>query len=132
MASDFKTVYNNGAGSQSPPVQRRPHSHTRRGREFATRLVESPSYRAWLTERIEKKSLDPSLERMLWAYAYGKPKEYVEITDRRLELTDASSEQLHARAKQLASLLARIDSATTKEEAESLLSSLDEASAPLH
>ena len=47
---------------------------------FARGIVESSAYRASLEARVEAGSLPPGVETMLWHYAYGKPKESLEVS----------------------------------------------------
>lgn len=122
---DFRTLHS-PANKTANPDGSRPHAFTRRGREFAQRLVESEQYRKWLHDRIANQTLDASLERMLWAYAYGKPKETIELSTRAAGLADAPVDVLHAHAEKLAVLLIRLKSATTKDEADALMASLAE------
>lgn len=42
-------------------------------------LVEDPVYLLDLQERLRNGTLHPMLQQLLWNYAYGKPKERVEI-----------------------------------------------------
>lgn len=49
------------------------------GRAFARELLESQDYRDGLRARIKTKTLEPSVEVMLWGYAYGKPTENINI-----------------------------------------------------
>lgn len=49
-------------------------------KEMARALVEDKAYRARLKRRLMSGKIPPALETMLWYYAYGKPKEYVELT----------------------------------------------------
>lgn len=43
-------------------------------------IVENPDYRRNLRERADTGALAPAVETMIWHYAYGKPKERVELT----------------------------------------------------
>ncbi len=56
-----------------------PNKATREVREFCQRLLESEDYQAALRQRISKGRLAPALECLIWTYAYGKPKERVEM-----------------------------------------------------
>lgn len=49
-------------------------------REMARGLVESDEYVASVRVRVQLGTLPPAVETMLWHYAYGKPKELVELT----------------------------------------------------
>jgi hypothetical protein len=56
-----------------------PNKVTREVRDAARKLVEDERYRAKLGERLESGKLAPAMETMLWHYAYGKPKETVDV-----------------------------------------------------
>jgi hypothetical protein len=49
-------------------------------KQAAQALVEDPDYRRTLALRLKKGRAAPAVEAMLWYYAYGKPKEMVELT----------------------------------------------------
>lgn len=53
---------------------------TVQAQEFARGIVSSPAYRKRLLERVKGGTLPPAVESMLWHYAWGKPKETVELT----------------------------------------------------
>lgn len=46
---------------------------------IARRFVDNPQYRAMLREKMKDGTLHPSVQVMLWQYAYGRPKEEVEV-----------------------------------------------------
>lgn len=56
-----------------------PNKVTQEAREVAQRLVGDPKYQAQLVQRLEAGKLAPGVEVMLWNYAYGKPKEQVDV-----------------------------------------------------
>jgi hypothetical protein len=56
-----------------------PNKATREVRELARRLVEDADYQAKLKARLEAGQAG-ALEPLLWHYAYGKPKQPVELT----------------------------------------------------
>ena len=56
-----------------------PNKATREVRELARRLVEDPEYQAALHSRLLNGQAG-ALEPLLWHYAYGKPKEPVELS----------------------------------------------------
>jgi hypothetical protein len=56
-----------------------PNKATREVRELARRLVEDPEYQLKLKARLDAGQAS-ALELLLWHYAYGKPKEAVELT----------------------------------------------------
>lgn len=57
-----------------------PNKVTVEVREMARRLVEDPEYQKNLKTRLLDGSAGPGVESMLWHYAYGKPKERVEVS----------------------------------------------------
>lgn len=56
----------------------RPNKVTLEVRDLAKHLVENTEYRRRLETRLLKGTLPPALEAMLWHYAHGKPKDFVE------------------------------------------------------
>ena len=56
-----------------------PNKATVEVREAARQLVEDPEYRENLAKRIRAGIAAPGMEALLWHYAYGKPKELVEV-----------------------------------------------------
>ena len=60
-----------------------PNKATLEVKELARSLVEDPVYRKKLQASLRKrKGVAPAVETMLWHYAYGKPKEQIEIDAR--------------------------------------------------
>ena len=57
-----------------------PNKVTAEVREVAQSIVEDPIYREVLKQRLLMGKLAPAMESMLWHYAYGKPKERVELS----------------------------------------------------
>ena len=49
-------------------------------KELARRMVENEAYQRRLQARMVKGKIPPAVETMLWYYAYGKPRERVEVT----------------------------------------------------
>lgn len=49
-------------------------------KSLAQGLLSSPEYQASLVARLNAGELAPAVESLLWHYAYGKPKETVEVT----------------------------------------------------
>ena len=52
----------------------------RESRLVAQRMVRDPHYRARLKQQLRDGSLHPSIEKMLWEYAYGKPRKHEVLT----------------------------------------------------
>lgn len=75
--------------------------------KFARRLVESEKYRLKLQEDLDKREVAPAIESMLWAYAFGRPIEQVQlsITAGQEDLSTLSVEELQKRAQALAEQL---------------------------
>lgn len=57
-----------------------PNKVTAEARDICRAFLESAPYRVTLKDRIEAGRLPPAVETMLWHYAYGKPKEEIELT----------------------------------------------------
>jgi hypothetical protein len=56
-------------------------------REIARHMVEGPTYQPKLVERLEAGKCHPSVETLMWHYAYGKPREHVKVnTEDKLDL----------------------------------------------
>ncbi len=53
---------------------------TRAVRRICQRLVDDPVYRKTIREKLRDCTLHPSVQVLLWYYAYGKPKETIEAT----------------------------------------------------
>lgn len=73
-------------------------------------MIEDPVYRARLLEDLRVRKLRPAVECMLWYYAKGKPKEMVEHSGTlslQQELSALTPEELHKRALDVASMLAK-------------------------
>jgi hypothetical protein len=54
-------------------------------RRICTALVNDPKYRDNLTRRLQSGKLAPAVECLLWYYSFGKPKDEIEIDDKRPE-----------------------------------------------
>ena len=54
-------------------------------RKICTALVNDAKYRDNLTRRLQAGKLPPAVECLLWHYAFGKPKDEIEIDDKRPE-----------------------------------------------
>jgi hypothetical protein len=71
---------------------------TKRAREFAELILCSQEYRDSLVRRIRTDSLAPNIEALLYHYAYGKPKERVELSEAPPQLDAFSDDELQLRA----------------------------------
>jgi hypothetical protein len=60
-----------------------PNVATAESKTFATRLVTDKTYQANLKKRLLAGKLHPGVEQMLWHYAHGKPKDHLELDDKR-------------------------------------------------
>ena len=76
---------------------------TLEGRELAQALVKDPNYVKVLTEKLLAGELDTRLEVMLWHYAYGKPKETVDVN---ATVLDSRKEEFKQKPLNLGSLAA--------------------------
>jgi len=57
-----------------------PNKATHEVRAVAQAIVEDPEYRRNLLARVRKGKAAPAVESLLWHYAYGKPKDTVELS----------------------------------------------------
>lgn len=74
--------------------------------QFARQLLESQDYRTWLQDQIKGRTLPTDMQKMLWAYAYGKPTEHVNLTVSQTEdLSLLSIDELQQRAQAVAATL---------------------------
>lgn len=83
---------------------------TSEARDFALQIVRSPEYRASLLNRVKAGTLPANIEAMLWAYAYGRPTERVEITHMSpaAQLAEMSVQELAERASLIAKVLTEV------------------------
>src|SRR6185436_12929879 len=76
---------------------------TRLAQDFSRNILLSDEYRRSLAERVRNGTLHHDIEKLLWAYAWGKPQENVHVTvaptDELLATTPTS--ELVARAEVL-------------------------------
>jgi hypothetical protein len=77
-----------------------PNHATVEARELARELLADPQYQRKFKTRLLAGRLAPALERMLWYYAHGRPREHVEI-EASGELRDALASVLGVRADDL-------------------------------
>jgi hypothetical protein len=56
-----------------------PNKVTAEAHAFARQIVDDPEYRENLFAAARKRKLHPRIEEMLWSYAYGKPKDTIEL-----------------------------------------------------
>lgn len=57
-----------------------PNKATREVREIARAIIDDPEYRRRLVKRVQDGKVAPAVEALLWHYAYGKPKDTVEVS----------------------------------------------------
>lgn len=86
---------NGKPGPGRPPGA--PNRRTKVARERALELLEHPDYKLSLLRRIQTDTLAPLMERSLWEYAYGPPKQRVEISTRQ-DYSELSHEELAQKA----------------------------------
>lgn len=70
----------------------------REAQSFCKTILTSDTYRNQLKEKAEKGNLHPSIEAMLWHYAFGKPAEEVNVNVSE-DLSQLSTEQLGERVQ---------------------------------
>lgn len=93
-------------GNQLPPGPGRPKGSVNRAtlyiQKFCRGILESPEYIASVKARIVAHTLPPQIEALYHHYAYGKPKDTVEIVKPQADLSGMSAEQLAAEAQETA------------------------------
>lgn len=57
-----------------------PNRRSAQGREFAEKLCGDPEYLAGVETRAKAGKLHPGFEGLLWAYAYGRPRQSLELS----------------------------------------------------
>ena len=90
-------------GRGRPPGS--PNRNTIMGRDFARDLLASEEYQESLKRRIVNGTLSPLIEILLYHYAYGKPKDTLEIQRGPVDLSHLSNDELASRAHTLAKLI---------------------------
>ena len=76
------------------------NNHTIEAKALARQLVNDPTYRQHLLQRLQTGEAG-AMEPLLWAYAYGKPKEHIELNWHLEKLTDSELDQLEGLVKQI-------------------------------
>jgi hypothetical protein len=101
---------------------------TSEARNFALTILRSAEYRKSLLDRVRTGTLPPNIEAMLWAYAYGRPMERVEVThiNPTAQLADLSLEELAKRAEIIARVLKEVGDVEATEQALSIAAEADE------
>ena len=69
-------------------------------KRLARQLVNDPTYRKNLHARLRAGEAG-AMEPLLWAYAFGKPKEHVEVNWNLEKLTDTELDQLEMLVKRI-------------------------------
>ena len=105
------------------------NSVTNEARSFALEIVRSPEYRASLLQRVKSGTLAANIEAMLWAYAYGKPAERLEITNPgpTAALAELSLAELAERADLISRVLKEVGDVEAAELAVNLVDQAAEA-----
>ena len=76
-----------------------PNKVTAEVRVVCAAILDDPTYRTNLTARARAGTLAPAVEAMLWHYAFGKPRESLEVTMGPAgDLSELSTEDLLHRA----------------------------------
>ena len=57
-----------------------PNKVTAEARTVCAAILDDPTYRTNLTARARAGTLAPAVEAMLWHYAFGKPKDSLDVT----------------------------------------------------
>ena len=74
---------------------------TLEAKAFARQLVSDPTYLQNLLADLKKRNVEPSIEAMLWHYAFGKPKESLEVQWDLSQLNDEELNQLERMVKRI-------------------------------
>ncbi len=108
-------------GALNPPQPLNPEA-----KELALQLVTDPEYVKLIGRLLKARMLNPGLERMLWHYAYGKPRSGMDITVTKTnDLKQLSDGELLDRSLQLAAkTLARLPVAEQQEKVRLLAESV--------
>jgi len=69
------------------------NNHTIEAKALARQLVNDPTYRQQLLQRLQAGEAG-AMEPLLWAYAFGKPKEQLEMNWHLEKLTDQELAQM--------------------------------------
>jgi DNA-binding transcriptional regulator PaaX len=77
------------------------NQRTIEAKALARGLLNDPTYRKNLQADLKNRKVEASIEAMLWHYAYGKPKEHVEVHWNLEKLTDMELDQLEAIVKRV-------------------------------
>lgn len=86
------------APARRPGRPRGSHNRAIAGaREIARALVTRPDYVKSLETQLDTGTCPPGIQQMLWAYAYGKPLEKVEIIAENRRYHELTDEELQAR-----------------------------------
>ena len=76
-----------------------PNKVTAEARAVCAAILDDPTYRTNLTARARAGTLAPAVEAMLWHYAFGKPKDSLDVTVGPAgDLSERSTEDLLHRA----------------------------------
>ena len=85
-----------------------PNKVTAEARAVCAAILDDPTYRTNLTARARAGTLAPAVEAMLWHYAFGKPKDSLDVTVGPAgDLSELSTEDLLHRADGPAGAVAR-------------------------
>ncbi len=77
------------------------NKRTLEAKAFARQLVCDPTYLQNLQAALGNRNVEASLEAMLWHYAYGKPKEQLELNWHLEKLTDQELAQMETLVKRI-------------------------------
>lgn len=104
------------------------NSNTPEARAFALEIVRSPEYRKSLMDRVRAGTLASNIEAMLWAYAYGKPADKLEVKhiNPTAQLAEMSVDELAERADLIAKVLREVGDVEAAEMALKMKDAADE------
>ncbi|HLZ07813.1 MAG TPA: hypothetical protein VKT80_04445, partial [Chloroflexota bacterium] len=95
---------------------------------FALSILRSEDYRKSLLDRARAGTLPANIEAMLWAYAYGRPTERVEVThvSPASQMADMPVEELAKRAEIIAKVLKEVGDIEAADQALKMVHEADE------
>jgi hypothetical protein len=65
-----------------------PNKATLEAKEFCRGLISDPEYQTKFVKAWRARRLPPGLESMVWSYAFGRPSQYAEVSERPLSVAE--------------------------------------------
>lgn len=67
-------------GGKRPGAGRKTDAQNAASQKLCQKLLARPLYQQKLAEKLDDGTLHPTMQSLLWYYAYGKPRELLEVT----------------------------------------------------